>query len=56
MDSVRMLFDGYDTGTLYADHYIGKILESLAAVGTLDETVIMIGADQAIGLNLPIAA
>lgn len=50
MDDVRRLFDGYDTGVLYADHYIGQILNALADIGVLDETVVMISADH--GENL----
>ncbi len=45
MTEVRRMFDGYDTGVLYADHYVGKILEALAAQNILDDTVIVISSD-----------
>jgi len=45
MAAVRKMFDGYDTGVLYADHYIGRILDALAEQGVLDDTVIIITAD-----------
>jgi choline-sulfatase len=50
MAEVRRMFDGYDTGVRYADEHIGRILNALADVGTLDETVIVISADH--GENL----
>jgi choline-sulfatase len=45
MEDVRRMFDGYDTGTLYADEHIGRILDVLADQGVLDETAIIISAD-----------
>lgn len=50
MAQVRMMFDGYDTGVRYSDHYLGQVLSALADEGVLDETVIMISADH--GENL----
>jgi choline-sulfatase len=44
------MFDGYDTGVLYADHYIGRIFNALADQNILDETAIIISADH--GENL----
>ncbi|MEM9775190.1 MAG: sulfatase [Chloroflexota bacterium] len=42
--------DGYDTGIHYADHYIGKLVADLKAMGIYDETAIIISADH--GENL----
>jgi choline-sulfatase len=50
MDAARVMFDGYDTGTLYADLYIGHILQKLRDLGVYDQTIVMIGADH--GENL----
>jgi arylsulfatase A-like enzyme len=50
MHDVRRMFDGYDTGVLYADLYIGHILNALADQNILDETAIVISADH--GENL----
>jgi arylsulfatase A-like enzyme len=44
------MFDGYDTGVLYADQYIGEILALLEELGIADDTAIMISADH--GENL----
>lgn len=43
--AVRQQIDGYDTGIRYTDHYIGQLLDALAAAGVLDDTIIMISAD-----------
>ena len=45
MEKVRQWIDGYDIGIRYADHWIGKLLDTLEAQGVLDETVIVISAD-----------
>jgi len=45
MSAVRQMFDGYDTGVLVADDYVGRILNQLGELGILDETVIMLSAD-----------
>jgi arylsulfatase A-like enzyme len=50
MQAVRKMFDGYDTGVRYADDHIGRLLNTLADQGVLDETVIIISADH--GENL----
>jgi len=50
MDQVRRMFDGYDTGIRYADEHVGRILNALADVGVLDETIIIISNDH--GENL----
>jgi choline-sulfatase len=50
MDAARKMFDGYDAGVRYADEYIGRLLNTLADLGVLDETVIIVTADH--GENL----
>lgn len=50
MAAVKRMFDGYDTGTRYADDHVGQILNALADQGVLDETVIVISGDH--GENL----
>ncbi|MFN3236871.1 MAG: sulfatase [Pseudomonadales bacterium] len=42
---VRRMFDGYDTGVLVADEYVGKLLNRLADLGIDDDTVIMLSSD-----------
>lgn len=50
MAAARQMFDGYDTGVRYADHHIGRILDTLDQLGVLDETAIVVSADH--GENL----
>jgi arylsulfatase A-like enzyme len=50
IEKVRMMFDGYDTGVKYADDHIGRVLNTLADLGVLDETAIVLSADH--GENL----
>lgn len=50
MKDVRRMFDGYDTGILYADQFIGQILNQLADLDVLDETAVIVSADH--GENL----
>ncbi|MDH3584103.1 MAG: sulfatase, partial [Phycisphaerae bacterium] len=50
MSAARQMFDGYDTGVLYADQHIGRILQALDDVGVRDQTAIIVGADH--GENL----
>ncbi len=45
MAAVRQMFDGYDTGVLYADAYVGRLMNQLAALGIDDDTAIMISSD-----------
>ncbi len=45
MADVRRMFDGYDTGVRYADEHIGRILNTLADLGVLDEAAVMISGD-----------
>lgn len=48
--SLRRMIDGYDTGVLYADTMIGKVIEKLKQAGVYDETAIIISGDH--GENL----
>lgn len=45
MDAVRAMFDGYDTGVLYADCTVGALLAELDAQGVAHDTAILISAD-----------
>ncbi|MCB1685651.1 MAG: sulfatase, partial [Pseudomonadales bacterium] len=45
MAAVRQMFDGYDTGVLMADDYVGRILNLLANLGVEEETVVMLSSD-----------
>ncbi|MCL2740519.1 MAG: sulfatase, partial [Oscillospiraceae bacterium] len=45
MAGLRRLIDGYDTGILYADYLIGKILDRLGALRVLDDTAIIVTSD-----------
>jgi len=47
---VRKMFDGYDTGVLMADDYVGRLLNQLADLNVDQETVIMLSSDH--GENL----
>lgn len=47
---VRRMFDGYDTGVLYADQHIGQILDLLRDQGNYEDTAILISGDH--GENL----
>jgi arylsulfatase A-like enzyme len=49
-DDVARMFDGYDTGIRFADHHLGTLLETLAGLGVLDETAVMVSSDH--GENL----
>jgi choline-sulfatase len=50
LKSMRRFVDGYDTGVLYADHYIGLMIEKLKSAGVYDQTAVIISADH--GENL----
>ncbi len=50
MEDLRRMIDGYDCGVRYMDEHIGRIFDSLADAGVLDDTVIIISADH--GENL----
>lgn len=45
MAAVRTMFDGYDTGVLYADEYVGRLLQLLTEIHVESDTAIMISAD-----------
>ncbi|MBT3709926.1 MAG: sulfatase, partial [Gammaproteobacteria bacterium] len=45
MHAVREMFDGYDTGVLYADKYVGQIMNLLAELDIDDDVAIMISSD-----------
>ncbi|HUZ14387.1 MAG TPA: sulfatase-like hydrolase/transferase [Caulobacteraceae bacterium] len=45
MAAVRAMFDGYDTGVLVADDYVGRLLALLGDLGVADDTAIMISSD-----------
>ena len=38
MDQARRMFDGYDTGVLYADRCVGEIVDTLERLGVRDDT------------------
>ena len=42
---VKRIFDGYDTGILYADHLLGQVFDLLREQGKYEETAIIITAD-----------
>jgi len=44
-DQVRRMFDGYDTGVLYADKHIGQVVDLLKQQGIYDDTAILISGD-----------
>lgn len=44
-EDVRAMFDGYDTGVRYVDHYVGRLHESLLDLGIDDETAILVSSD-----------
>jgi len=46
----RRMFDGYDTGVLYADRYVGQLLAKLSELGVQEETAIWLSGDH--GENL----
>ncbi|MCF7686831.1 MAG: sulfatase-like hydrolase/transferase [Cephaloticoccus sp.] len=50
MEDARRMFDGYDTGVLYADQAIGRILAAVEKRGWLDDTWVIISSDH--GENL----
>lgn len=50
LEDAQAHWDGYDTGVLYADRFIGMLIELLEAQGVLEETAIIVSADH--GENL----
>ncbi len=51
MDAVKMLVDGYDVGIRYADDHVGRLLNQLADLGVLDDTIVLVGSDHGEGLG-----
>ena len=45
MADYKTHIDGYDTGIRYADYWCGKILDTLAKQGVLDETIVIVTSD-----------
>jgi arylsulfatase A-like enzyme len=45
MDALRAWIDGMDVGIRYADEHIGRVVETLADLGVLDDTAIVVSAD-----------
>jgi arylsulfatase A-like enzyme len=45
MAAVKQMFDGYDVGVRYADDHVGHLVDRLAELGVLDETLIMVASD-----------
>jgi arylsulfatase A-like enzyme len=43
--AVRAMFDGYDTGVLCADEYVGRLLQLLSELGVEQDTAVMISSD-----------
>ncbi|WP_420639148.1 sulfatase [Candidatus Poriferisocius sp.] len=45
MESVKGIFDGYDTGIRYADDAVGAVMNKLDDLGVLDDTAVLISSD-----------
>jgi choline-sulfatase len=45
MDSLKAVFDGYDTGVRYADDAVGSLIDHLDRLGVLDETAVLVSSD-----------
>lgn len=45
LEEVKVLFDGYDTGILYADYIVGKIMEKVKMLNILDDLAIIVTSD-----------
>jgi arylsulfatase A-like enzyme len=50
MADARRVIDGYDCGVRYVDGHVGQLLDKLAALGVLDDLVIIVSSDH--GENL----
>ena len=50
LDDIRTWINGYDIGVCYADHWIGRLLDSMNKLDIFDEAMIIISADH--GENL----
>lgn len=42
---VDRMFDGYDTGVLFSDLHIGRLLDTLADLGVMESTAVMVSSD-----------
>jgi len=51
MHDVKRMFDGYDVGVRYADDHVGRLLNRLAELGVLDDTVVMVSSDHGEGFG-----
>jgi len=51
MSAVKAMFDGYDVGIRYADDHVGRLMNSLADLGVLDDTVVMVSSDHGEGFG-----
>ncbi len=47
---VRAMFDGYDIAVRYTDAHVGQLLDTLAGLGVLDDTTVVVSSDH--GENL----
>lgn len=45
MAAVRAMFDGYDTGVLVADEYVGRLLAQLEELGVASDTAVLLSSD-----------
>jgi arylsulfatase A-like enzyme len=45
MDAVRRIFDGYDTGVRFADHHVGRVMDTLRVQGIEEETAVIVSSD-----------
>ena len=45
MDAARRMFDGYDRGVRFADEHVGRILNALSEINSLDDTLVIVSAD-----------
>ena len=44
-DDFKKWIDGYDIGVSYADHYVGRFIEGLRAIGAYEDSALIISAD-----------
>ncbi len=51
LDDVKKMFDGYDVGVRYADDHVGMLLNRLADLGVLEDTLVMLSSDHGEGFG-----
>ena len=51
MDDAKRMFDGYDVGVRYADDHVGRLLNRLADLGVLDDTMVIVTSDHGEGFG-----